>query len=275
MVEKSRGEAADGHSRSASGYSGCGSAIIWDIGCALYAAAICLAGSGISLWFTAKRYDRLSQLSREVDRVLYGNDSMAGIPDEEGELAVLASKIYKMTIRLRDQAEELRTDKAYLQESLADISHQVKTPLTSIHMLLRQLKEEENEQERSRISRSIGSLLARIEWLIAALLKMASLESGTVVLKQELVLAGDVIQKAAEPLAVPMELKGQQLILKGQEGARYTGDFCGQWKRWAIFSKTAWNIHRQAGQLRSAQRRILCIHRYRWRIQARDFQRQI
>ena len=190
-------------------------AIIWDIGCALYAAAICLAGSGISLWFTAKRYDRLSQLSREVDRVLYGNDSMAGIPDEEGELAVLASKIYKMTIRLRDQAEELRTDKAYLQESLADISHQVKTPLTSIHMLLRQLKEEENEQERSRISRSIGSLLARIEWLIAALLKMASLESGTVVLKQELVLAGDVIQKAAEPLAVPMELKG----------ARYTGDF--------------------------------------------------
>ncbi len=192
-------------------------AIIWDIGCALYAAALCLAGSGISLWFTAKRYDRLSQLSREVDRVLYGNDSMAGIPDEEGELAVLASKIYKMTIRLRDQAEELRTDKAYLQESLADISHQVKTPLTSIHMLLRQLKEEENEQERSRISRSIGSLLARIEWLIAALLKMASLESGTVVLKQEMVLAGDVIQKAAEPLAVPMELKGQQLILKGQE----------------------------------------------------------
>ena len=54
---------------------------------------------------------------------------------------------------------------------------------------------------------------------------MASLESGTVVLKQEMVLAGDVIQKAAEPLAVPMELKGQQLILKGQEGARYTGDF--------------------------------------------------
>ena len=46
-------------------------AIIWDIGCALYAAALCLAGSGISLWFTAKRYDRLSQLSREVDRVLY------------------------------------------------------------------------------------------------------------------------------------------------------------------------------------------------------------
>ena len=89
-------------------------------------------------------------------------------------------------------------------------------------MLLRQLKEEENEQERSRISRSIGSLLARIEWLIAALLKMARLESGTVVLKQELVLAEEVIQKAAEPLAVPMELKGQQLILKGQEGARYT-----------------------------------------------------
>ena len=129
MVEKSRGEAADGHSRSASGYSGGGSR--HNLGYRLrllYAAAICLAGSGISLWFTAKRYDRLSQLSREVDRVLYGNDSMAGIPDEEGELAVLASKIYKMTIRLRDQAEELRTDKTYLQESLADISHQVKHP---------------------------------------------------------------------------------------------------------------------------------------------------
>ena len=55
-------------------------------------------------------------------------------------MAVLASKIIKMTIRLRDQAEELRTDKAYLQESLADISHQVKTPLTSIHMLLRSLR---------------------------------------------------------------------------------------------------------------------------------------
>lgn len=200
-------------------------AVIWGMGCALYAALICAAGSAVSLWFTAGRYGRLSQLSREVDRVLYGNDSMTGIPDEEGELAVLGSKIYKMTIRLRDQAEELRAEKAYLQESLADISHQVKTPLTSIHMLLGQLKEEENEGERSRITRNIGSLLARTEWLIAALLKMARLESGTVVLKQEQVLAVDMIKKAAEPLEVPMELKGQQLILKGRKDARYTGDF--------------------------------------------------
>lgn len=199
-------------------------AVVWTPWCALYAACVCLAGGVISLWFTGRRYNRLSGLSTEIDEVLYGNDSMGRIPDEEGELAVLGSKINKMTIRLRDQAEELRAEKVYLQESLADISHQVRTPLTSIHMLLLQLKEEEDRRERGRLYRCIESLLARTEWLVSSLLKLAKLESGTVALKSRPVRVEDVVKKAVEPFKVPMELKGQELVLKLGRDVLYEGD---------------------------------------------------
>lgn len=208
-------------------------AFFWNVFFAVYVFCICMLGGILFFSFTEKRYDRIRELSVQLDDILYGDEKMEVVPDEEGELAVLSSKIYKMTIRLREQAEELKKEKIYLSDSLADISHQIRTPLTSIHMLVSRLQGEEMEAEdRIYLVRKVNRLLTRAEWLVTALLKLAKLESGTVEMKKELVLVSKLVKKAVEPLEVPMELKEQLLLMEVKEDAYYLGDY--QWSAEAL-----------------------------------------
>lgn len=85
-----------------------------------------------------------------------------------------------MTIRLRKQAEHLKKDKIYLSDSLADISYQVRTPLTSIRLLVSRLHEDGLElSDKNGLTFKINRLLTRTEWLVTVLLKISKLESGT------------------------------------------------------------------------------------------------
>lgn len=199
-------------------------AAVWNLFFALYVAGVCLTGGIIFLCFTKKRYEHLSVLSEELDEILHGEGGISMLPDREGELAVLGSKIYKMTVRLQEQAEELGREKVFLQDSLEDISHQVKTPLTSIRLLLKRIREASDEEEKLQSFYGIDRLLTRTEWLIKTLLKIARLESGTLELKKEPVSVKELLKRAVEPLEIPMELKGQVLAVEGCEAIFYTGD---------------------------------------------------
>lgn len=199
-------------------------AAVWNAFFALYVAAVCLTAGIIFLCFTKKRYDCLAELAAELDEILHGESGISMLPDREGELAVLGSKIYKMTVRLQEQAEELGREKAFLQNSLEDISHQVKTPLTSIRLLLKRIREASDEEEKLKAFYDTDRLLTRTEWLIATLLKIARLESGTLEFKSEPESVSELLKRALEPLEIPMELKGQTLLSEGTENSFYTGD---------------------------------------------------
>ncbi|MCM1467517.1 MAG: HAMP domain-containing histidine kinase, partial [Alistipes sp.] len=128
-----------------------------------------------------------------------------------------------MTVRLREQQQNLWKDKEYLAESLADISHQIRTPLTSIDLLASMLCEENvSEKRRQELSRELRELLFRIEWLVTSLLKISKLDAGCVSLKKESVPLGELIEKATESLLVPMELRGQELTVNVQ--GTFSGD---------------------------------------------------
>lgn len=120
----------------------------------------------------------------------------------------------------------MQDDKIYLADSIADISHQIKTPLTSANLLLTFLSDKNiSEKRRGELVRELYDLLSRIEWLITALLKMSKLDAGTVQLKQEKISLSELLNKSVATLLVPIELGGQKLILNA------TGDFYGdvQW----------------------------------------------
>ena len=88
---------------------------------------------------TYKRYKRIASLASDINKVLHGDNSISLENYSEGELAILHSEIYKMTVRLREQQNNLLNDKKYLADSIADISHQIRTPLTSINLLVQLL----------------------------------------------------------------------------------------------------------------------------------------
>ena len=178
----------------------------------------------ISIMSTYKRYKRIYDLSTDVDRILHGNDMKFRLDKyHEGELAVLQSEIHKMTMRLREQSQQLQEDKNYLANALADISHQVRTPLTSINLLIGLLSEPDiPDERRMKMTRELLGLLSRIDWLITTLLKISKLDAGTVQFKQETISLNELIRKATDSLLIPIEIKEQNLYINAN--GNFTGD---------------------------------------------------
>lgn len=175
---------------------------------------VCISFTGVWFLSASRRYKRISDLSADIDRILHGNDHVSLNDYAEGELSILQSEIYKMTVRLREQQQSLLDDKVYLADSLADISHQIRTPLTSINLLVSFMSEPDiTDERRGELTRELYSLLSRIDWLITTLLKMSKLDAGTVQFRKEVISMRDLIDKASEPLLIPMELHEQTLYI--------------------------------------------------------------
>lgn len=185
---------------------------------------ICVISFLLFMFFTKKRYQAISNLSSQVDSILHGEYNINLVPDEEGEIAVLSSELSKMTLRLRDQADRLEKDKRYLSDSLADISHQLRTPLTSIRMIVSRLDNENQSIEQQESIRKVDTLLDRTQWLISTLLKIARLESGTVQFAEEHVSVEALISDILEPLEILMDIKDIQLSCKIKNNASFIGD---------------------------------------------------
>ena len=143
----------------------------------------------------------------------------------EGSFSLLKNDVYKVTVRLREQAEMLQKDKTALSNLIADISHQIKTPLTSLGVLADLLAEDPPEQDRRAFVERLRAQLGRIQWLTMALLKLARLDAGTAAFKSELVDVRWLVESALEPLQIPLEIKKQRLDVHGDHGASFSGDF--------------------------------------------------
>lgn len=177
------------------------------------------------VFHSQRRYREINHLVRYLDQVLQGDYTLDITVNEEGELKVLQSELYKMTVTLREQADALRADKVYLADSIADISHQLRTPLTSMHLTLSLLSQEDcSAEQRQTLLRELTALLSRMDSLIAALLKISKIDAGTAEFQKEPVSVYRLLQKALEPLAIPMELRGQSIWIKGNREAVFLGD---------------------------------------------------
>lgn len=173
---------------------------------ALAFTASALFGAAFFL-FTKIRYDRIAQLTEEIDQVLHNADHLLISSSEEGELSILESEITKMTLRIREQNDALRQEKTYLADSLADVAHQLRTPLTSAGIILTLVANEPDQEERKRLLREAEALFARTDWLLTTLLKLSRLDAGIVAFQREPVEVQALVKTALRPLLIPMELR--------------------------------------------------------------------
>ncbi|MBQ3355965.1 MAG: HAMP domain-containing histidine kinase [Oscillospiraceae bacterium] len=180
--------------------------------CALSVLGAGLVFTLLHLAFVHRRYREIAELSRSLDRVLHGQDQLLE-DNAEGELAILRSEIAKMTLRLKESADRLRDEKQELTRALADISHQLRTPLTSMNLTVSLLADAAEEGQRLRLTRELKRSLERIDWMVETLLKLSKLDAGVVVFEPETVTAAALAEQAVRNLRIPMELKGQALTL--------------------------------------------------------------
>jgi len=174
---------------------------------------------------TYKRYRRISGLSLKIDEILHGQEGINLNEYSEGELSILQNEIQKLVVRLREQSDALRQDKVYLADSIADISHQIRTPLTTINIILSFLSRPGiSEERRLELTNELKMLLSRIDWLISALLKIAKLDAGTVNFQKDSVSVQELIKRAAAAIAIPIELREQKLQVEISGNVTYKGD---------------------------------------------------
>jgi signal transduction histidine kinase len=176
------------------------------------------------------RYQRavsaqVAGLSAYLHRIDAGDYSLDVRDNGEGSFSLLKNDLYKVTVRLREQAELLLRDKTALSNLIADISHQIKTPLTSMGVLADLLAEDPPDADRRAFVERLRTQLGRSQWLVTALLKLARLDAGTAAFKSEPVDVRRLIERALEPLQIPLEIKNQRLDVQGDDSAAFTGDF--------------------------------------------------
>ena len=176
--------------------------------------AACLVIACMHLGTEFYRYSRLQKLSSDLDELLNFGTPLPIRDYEEGELSILANQIQKMTLRLTESADAVKAEKEYLADSLADISHQLRTPLTAMNLTATMLRSPDlTNERRMELSGELRNLLTRTDWLVETLLKLSKLDAGTVTLAKDPVSVRELISRAAAPIAIPMDLRNQRLII--------------------------------------------------------------
>lgn len=163
-----------------------------------------------------KILSKINIVSNSVERVLEGEYDMTLEGGEEGEFSILYNQLNLLVNRLIENMEKLKKEKEFLKNIISDISHQLKTPLSSIIMLneLMISKDDMDEETKVKFLNKTSEQLTRMEWLIINLLKIARVEAGAINYKmrnQPLIIT---INKAFSPLKEKAKDKKQNIIIE-------------------------------------------------------------
>ncbi len=167
--------------------------------------------------YIIKQEKRLKQLDKYLNSILNNNYSLDIKDYNEGMISNLKNDIYKVTVKLKEQNDNLIKDKKELEELLSNISHQIKTPLTSMFVINDILKEDNlDSKKRKEFINKNKNQLDRIEWLVSSLLKLSRLESGMINFEKSNIKIKKLLDKVIEPISINLELKEIDLEISGE-----------------------------------------------------------
>lgn len=169
-------------------------------------------------------------MQKYMDNILIDNYNIDINTYDDNVLSSLKDDIYKMTIKLKNMADNSNKEKKYLATTLSDISHQLKTPLTSLFVFNEILKQDNlDSKTRKEILEKSEKQLERIKWLITSLLKMSQLDSGSIILQKDKVNLQKLINESCEPFLISLDLKNVKLQINIDKKAFIICD-----KNWTI-----------------------------------------
>lgn len=135
----------------------------------------------------------------------------------EEEFSLLSNELYKITVTLKEAAEYDRHARRKLETALADISHQLKTPLTSLQVTLDNLSADPDMplSIRQEFLRSSGRQVAAMASLVTILLNLAKFDNGTIRMQRRVMSIGDILTVVHEKLEILADLQDIKLDITG------------------------------------------------------------
>ena len=181
----------------------------------------------VALIYTNKRDKSLRSINKYLDKVNNGNYELKIEDNGEDEISRLRNELYKTTILLRESAENSEKEKTNLNNSLADISHQLKTPLTSIRIMLDNIEENQNMDEKTR-NEFIEEISRQIDWissLVISLLKLAKFDAGAIIMQDTQINVKKLIDNVINNLAIMIDIKNIKIEEKIDEDVILRADY--------------------------------------------------
>lgn len=189
----------------------------------------------IIFWvYNKKKNKKLEEITQYIQQINKMNYSLDIDDNTEDELSILKNEIYKTTIMLKEAAENAIKQKVNLKNSLEDISHQLKTPLTSIMIMLDNLIDNQNMDSvtRNTFIKDCKREISNINFLVQALLKLSKFDANTILFHNQEILLKELIYEAVKKVSVLCDLKDINVIVHGNETDTIFGDF--NWQLEAI-----------------------------------------
>ena len=158
--------------------------------------------------------NEIEALSADIRKIIDGQ-TLDLRNNQEGVWGILRNDIHTLANIKNEQMNVLERERDNMSDTLANISHQLKTPLTSM-IIMADLLEDAPQDKHAEFLSNIKIGLARIQWLASAILKMAKLDAGAVVFSQSHVQSGELIALALAPLNIMLEIKNQTVEIIGE-----------------------------------------------------------
>ena len=182
------------------------------------------------VYFVINKSKRTKKINKIIELISKINKRNFDIDIEdytEDELSILKQEVYKTSLMLRSEADNSLRDKLNLKDSLSDISHQLKTPLTSITIMIDNIldNEEMDTKTKRKFLISIKREIININFLVQNLLKLSKFDANVIKFDKEEVLIKDIIDEAIKKVSALSELKGVSIKVSGDKGSTIKCDF--------------------------------------------------
>ena len=192
-------------------------------------------GSGvIYVIYIEKQEKTIEEINEYLKEVNNRNYTLKIEENGEGELSKLRNELYKTTILLKETAEISEREKEQLTNSLADISHQLKTPITSIRIMLDNISDNPNMDENIRedFIREISKQVDWISSLVISLLKIAKFDAGAITFVNKQINVKEIVDNVISNLSILLEIKNIEVISNIDENIVFISDY--KWQLEAI-----------------------------------------
>lgn len=183
------------------------------------------------LLFVFLKYDRskskdIADITRTIEQINKRNYELDIDSISEDELSILKNEIYKTTVTLREAADKSNADKLNLKKSLEDISHQLKTPLTSILVMLDNIIDdpEMDDDVREEFIRSIKRETVNINFFVQAILKLSRFDSNTIHFIKEKTDLRALIDDVVQNVSALCDLRNITVAVEGECSAEIVCD---------------------------------------------------
>ena len=179
------------------------------------------------LIYNNKKDRELRKITKYIEQINRKNYVLDIDELSEDELSILKNEIYKTTVMLKENSDNSIRDKKELKKSLEDISHQLKTPLTSILIMLDNLIEDKDMDEKIRqeFIRDIKREIININTLVQTLLKLSKFDVNTIKFTRNNYLIKELIDNSVKNIATLCDLKNIKIIINGNEKSSLKCDF--------------------------------------------------